>query len=129
MLSRRWKLPIGIMLGSLLVFACGDDDSPTAPTSTEIVGTWTSTEDGEVFSTDIRSDGTYAITVDGFEFESGTWSLSGSQLTFIDIEDGTEVDTCVYTVSISGNTLTTSYSSGAGLNECGDGDTATKAAG
>ena len=126
MFLRRGGLVVGIMLVSLLVFACSDDDSPTGPTSTSIVGTWTFTEDGENVSIVINADGTYAVSVDDFVFEEGNWTLSGSTLTFVDVEDGTEIDTCAYTATLSGNTLTTSYSSGAGLNICGDGVTATK---
>ena len=126
MVLRKLGLPVCIILGSLLVFACSDDDSPTGPTSTSIVGTWTFTEDGENASIVIDADGTYAMSADGFVFEEGNWTLSGSTLTFVDVEDGTEIDTCAYTVTMSGNTITTSYSSGAGLNTCGAGVTATK---
>lgn len=108
-----WKVAtcIAVVVMSLSVYSCGDDDEDSVGSRDLLLGKWTGVyyvdqewEDGEMvhnnkedfvngttrYSIDFREDGTY-VEIDGINNENhnyGTWSYSGNKLTMIDTSDG-----------------------------------------
>lgn len=108
-----WKVAtcIAVVLMSLSVYSCGDDDEDSVGSRDLLLGKWTGVyyldqewEDGEMvsnhkedfvngttrYSIEFKEDGTYVETdgVDGTRHYYGTWSYSGNKLTIIDTSDG-----------------------------------------
>lgn len=108
-----WKVAtcLAVVLMSLSVYSCGDDDEDSVGSREMLLGKWTGVyyldqewEDGEMvhnnkedfvngttrYSIEFREDGTY-VEIDGNNNENhnyGTWSYSGNKLTMIDTSDG-----------------------------------------
>ena len=126
----RRTAPTAALLASLsLAVACGSDDSPTAPSRDQVVGsyaatTFTASRGG--FAQDVLAAGgsvTLALTNDGnatahvvipaslsggTTFDqtlTGTWALSGNKVTLDDPNDSSDTFLEDLTLKASGNTL------------------------
>ena len=115
---RKSKSFIVILLIVILFVLSCDDDSPSKPNASDLIGTWVLTkmtvggneynpvEMGFSVTIIFNSDGTFQSTeIDGEEttVDTGTWSTSGNTLTITSTEDGVTISG---PYSVAGNKLT-----------------------
>ena len=104
----KWLFVMSLSAGMLSLVGCGDDDSPTAPSTADLIGIWSGA--GGDLNFTFNSDGSFEVrSRDGELYDRGTWTLEGSKLTLSSTENGTQDE---LTVSISKDTLTLKDSEG-----------------
>ncbi|TFH14725.1 MAG: hypothetical protein E4H02_09340 [Lentisphaerales bacterium] len=113
MTKQTWIVGIGLAMVAVIevmAVGCKDDDNgtPAGGVSGELAGVWTALMGADdpadpdfVIVITIGADNTFSVTEDGVPSDSGTWSVSGNQLTLTGL-DGT----MVFTYTVSGNSLT-----------------------
>jgi hypothetical protein len=85
------------------MMACKKKSTTPESTAKTIVGTWIRTHEGQLLTVVINANNTSAGTLGSQSLPSGTYSISGSQVSFTD-------SACpvpgVYSFSLNGDTLT-----------------------
>ena len=105
---KRYLPMFATLMLAMIVVGCGGGGNNANGGS--LVGTWSNNNDATITIT-FNSDGGYIVENNGAPALSGTWSAEGNRVTTIDDGSGPESGT----YSISGNTMTYTWSGGASI--------------
>lgn len=94
------------MIISVMMFSgCDPNDENAVDPYDAVVSTWQDLQSG--FTTIIKDNGTYSVSLGATVWQTGTWSTNAGNITFN--PQGDESVTMQYSISADGNTMTIVY--------------------